>query len=156
MKTAIRRLPVVRDRGHAIDPPGWSGPEGAKRVLVEEDDAELRHAMAQALQRAGYRTAECSGPGHHREGTCPLVEGSGCETIDGADAVVQVLVTSDEPMHEVRAAVTGQVPDLPVVVFAPRPAVERRPDLVEGTLVDTGPLTRAGVVAAVEAAIGAP
>lgn len=155
MKTAIRRLPVVRDRAHAIEPPGWTGPDGAKRVLVEEDDSELRHAMAQALRRAGYQTAECGGPGHH-DGACPLVEGTGCGTVDGADAVVQVLVTSDEPMHEVRAAITGHAPDLPVVVFAPKPAVDRRPDLVEGTLVNSGPLTRHGVVAAVTEAIGPP
>lgn len=155
MKTAIRRLPVVGNRRATIEPPVWTGPEGAKRVLIEEDDGELRHAMGEALRRAGYRTAECGGPGH-RDGDCPLVTGAGCETVDAADAVVQVLVTSDEPMHEVRAAVTGHSPDLPVVVFAPKPAVDRRPDLVEGTLVHSGPLTRSGVVAAVTEAIGPP
>ena len=155
MKTAIRRLPVVGTRGATIEPPAWTGPAGAKRVLVEEDDTELRHAMAEALRRAGYQTAECGGPGHH-EGDCPLVTGAGCEAVDGADAVLQVLVTSDEPMHEVRAALTGHDPDLPVVVFAPKPAVDRRPDLVEGILVNSGPLTRHGVVAAVTEAIGPP
>ena len=156
MKTAIRRLPVVRHRANVIEPPGWTGPDGAKRVLIEEEDSELRHAMGLALRQAGYRTAECAGPGHHHDGDCPLVAGTGCEAVDGADAVVQVLVTSDEPMHEVRAAITGHDPELPVVVFAPKPAVERRPDLVEGTHVNSGPLTRNGVVAAVTEAIGPP
>ena len=156
MRTVLRRLPVVRHRAPAIEPPGWAGPEGAKRVLIEEEDPELRHAMGVALRRAGYRTAECGGPGHHHDGACPLVAGTGCGTVDAADAVVQVLVTSDEPMHEVRAAITGHAPGLPVVVFAPRPAVDRRPDLVDGTVVHSGPLTRTGVVAAVTEAIGPP
>lgn len=156
MKTAIRRLPGLRPRAQAIDPPGWTGPDGAKRVLIEEEDSELRHAMGAALRRAGYRTAECGGPGHRHDGDCPLVAGAGCEAVDGADAVVQVLVTSDEPMQEVRSAITGHAPGLPVVVFAPKPAVERRPDLIEGTLVNSGPLTRNGVVAAVMEAIGPP
>lgn len=156
MKTVIRRLPVVRDRAHTIEPPDWAGPDGAKQVLIEEEDAELRHAMGEALRRAGYRTAECEGPSHHHRGDCPLVTGTGCQAVDGADAVIQVLVTSDEPMNQVRGALTGHHPALPVVVFAPRPAVERRPDLVEGTRVDSGPLTRNGVVAAVMEAIGPP
>lgn len=157
MNRVLRQIPVVGEwTRHDVTPPQWTGPEDAKRVLVEEEDTELRSAMGEALRQAGYRTAECSGPGWHREGRCPLVEGDGCTAVERADVVVQVLVASDEPMNEVRAALRATDPDLPVTVFAPAPSVHRHPDLVDGTTVATGPLTRKGVVAAVHDAIGPP
>lgn len=157
VRSVLRHVPLLRERArHDIEPPAWTGPGDAKRVLIEEGDDELRTAMTGALRRAGYQTAECAGPGGHGDGRCPLVAGTGCHAVDGADAVVHVLVTSDEPMNEVRAAVVGEDPDLPVIVFAPAPTVARRPDLVEGSQVSTGPLTRTGVVAAVQEALGPP
>ncbi|MCB1017048.1 MAG: hypothetical protein KDB10_18310 [Acidimicrobiales bacterium] len=157
MRRALRRLPVVGEWArHDVDPPRWQGPPAAKRVLVEEEDAELRSAMGAALRAAGYRTAECAGPGWHGDGRCPMVESDGCDAVDTADAVLQVLVASDEPMREVRATLHDERPALPVVVFAPRATVERDPGLAEGATVATGPLSRAAVVRAVEDAIGPP
>lgn len=157
MKSVLRRLPVVGEwLRHDIHPPTWTGPENGKRVLIEEEDSELRAAMAEALRAAGYQTAACGGPGWQGDGRCPLVEGAGCGAIDGADAVVQVLVASDGPMNEVRAAIRAHDPDLAVTVMAPAPTVARHPDLVEGATVSTAPLTRSGVVVAVAEAIGPP
>lgn len=158
MRELLRRIPVVgglfvRD----IEPPtAWEGPESGRPVLIEEQDPELRSAMAAALRDAGFRTAECAGPGAHGEGRCPLVEGHGCDAVDRADAVVQVLVPSDEALNRVRAAIRAHNPELVVAVMAPAATVARRPDLVEGTTVSTGPLTRHGVVSAVQGAIGPP
>ena len=158
MSRVLRQIPVVGEwTRHDVTPPsGWTGPDGAKRVLVEEEDTELRSAMAEALRRAGYRTAECSGPGWHGDGRCPLVVGDGCAPVETADAVLQVLVASDEPMREVRAALRGERPDVPVIVFAPAHTVERNPELARDLVVATGSLNRTAVVRAIEDAIGPP
>lgn len=158
MSRVLRHLPIVGEwaRHDITAPLEWTGPAGAKRVLVEEEDAELRAAMTDALRRAGYRTAECAGPGWHGEGRCPLVMGDGCSSVEAADAVLQVLVASDEPLREVRAALRDEEPALPVIAFVPAPTIERDPGLAEGATPATGPLTRDAVVRAVEEAIGPP
>ena len=157
MRSLLRRIPLVGGwLRHDITPPTWSGTGAGARVLIEEEDGALRAAMADALHDAGYQTAECAGPGWRGEGRCPLVEGTGCAAVDGADAVVQVLVASDEPMPDVRSAIRAHDPDLPVSVIVPAPVAARRPDLVAGIQVSTVPLSRRGVVAAVHDAIGPP
>ena len=56
MNRVLPQIPVVGEwTRHDVTPPQWTGPEDAKRVLVEEEDTELRSAMAAALQAAGYR-----------------------------------------------------------------------------------------------------
>ena len=88
MRSMLRRIPMVREWfRHDIEPPTWQGDDDGRRVLLEEEDPVLRHAMALALRDAGFRTAECSGPGSHGDGRCPLVEGAGCSAVDEADAV---------------------------------------------------------------------
>ena len=151
MKEFLRRLPIVRRwLIEDIDPPGeWVGPEVGQRVLIEEDDTELRRAMAQALQEAGYQTAECAGPGTHGERRCPLVEGHGCDAVDRADAVLQVFVPTDDAMNEVRAAIRSQAPDKAIAVISPAPTAARHADLLVGTEVSTEPLTRRGVATTV-------
>ena len=157
MNRVLRQIPFVGEwTRHDVAPPQWTGPADAKRVLVEEEDSELRSAMADALRAAGYRTAECSGPGWHGDGRCPLVEGDGCTSVESADAVLQVLVASNEPMREVRAAVHTEEPGVPLILFAPAPTIARDPDLAEGATVQSGPLSRAAVVRAIEDAIGPP
>jgi hypothetical protein len=150
-----RRIPVVRRWfPEEITPPGaWVGPAEGKRVLIEEDDSELRKAMAQALQDAGFQTAECDGPGTHGERRCPLVDGQGCDAVDRADAVLQVFVPSDDAMQEVRHAIRTHDPDKVITVICPAPAASRHADRLAGTTVATEPLTRRGVVAAAERAV---
>lgn len=151
MRALIRRIPILRQLArYDIEPPTWGGADSGHRVLIEEEDPVLRAAMAEALGDAGFQTAVCSGPGSHGDGRCPLVEGSGCGAVEEADAVVQVLVPSDEAMNEVRAVIRAHRPDLAITVLAPPSTEARHPDLVAGITVSTEPLTRDSVVAAVE------
>ena len=156
MRAWMRRLPLVGRRFHEeIDPPGaWSGPADGRRVLIEEDDGELRRAMAEALHDAGFQTAECAGPGTHGERRCPLLDGHGCDAVDRADAVLQVFVPSDAAMQEVREAIAVHDPDKPVAVIAPALAAARYADRLADTTVSTDPLTRRGVVAAADRVVG--
>ena len=157
MNRVVRKIPIVGEWvRHDVTPPLWTGPADAKGVLVEEEDSELRSAITDALRTAGYRTAECSGPGWHGDGRCPLVEGDGCNSVATADAVLQVLVASDQPMRAVRATIHSDEPDVPVILFAPAPTIARDPELAEGAKVRTDTLTRAAVVRAVQDAIGPP
>lgn len=157
MNRVVRQIPVVGEWArHDVTPPRWTGPADAKGVLVEEEDSELRSAIAEALRAAGYRTAECSGPGWHGDGRCPLVEGAGCDSVETADAILQVLVASNEPLREVRASIHSDEPGVPVILFAPAPTIARDPDLAEGATVRSDPLTRAAVVRSVEDTIGPP
>ena len=154
MRPMLRKIPVVREWfRHDIEPPRWEGEAGGHRILLEEEDSVLRRAMALALREAGFQTAECAGPGSHGEGRCPLVEGAGCHAVDEADAVIQVLVPSDEAMNEVRTIIRSHNPDLPVTVIAPAATAARNPDLVAGTTVSSRPLSRQGVVDAARAAV---
>ncbi len=157
MKRLVRQIPVVGEWArHDVTPPPWTGPADAKGVLVEEEDSELRSALSEALRAAGYRTAECAGPGWHGDGRCPLVEGEGCTSVETADAVLQVLVASDQPMRDVRATIHREEPGVPVILFAPAPTIARDPELAEDATVRNDPLTRGAVVRAVEDAIGPP
>jgi hypothetical protein len=155
MTTWMRRLPLVGRRFREdIAPPGaWSGPADGRRVLIEEDDGELRRAMAEALRDAGFQTAECAGPGTHGERRCPLVEGHGCDAVDRADAVLQVFVPSDAAMREVREAIAVHDPDKPIAVIAPALTAARHADQLADTTVSTEPVTRRGVVAAADRAV---
>jgi hypothetical protein len=155
MRALLRRIPIGRRQVRKdIEPPEFSGTGSGRRVLIEEEDSVLRRAMAGALTEAGFETAECAGPGAHGDGRCPLVEGQGCDAVDHADAVLQVVVASDEQMKEVREAIREHDPDQPISVIVPGPTAARRPDLVAGTTVSTEPLTREGVVAAVRKSLG--
>jgi len=155
MTALLRRLPILRRlaRPEPAVPGGWTGPPGGRRVLIEEQDASLRFAMAAALQDAGFRTAECAGPGSHGERRCPLVEGHGCDAVDRADAVLEVFVPSDRPLTEVRHAIHDHAPDTPVVVISPPGAARRNPDLLAGAHVSTQPLSRRGVLSALDDAL---
>jgi hypothetical protein len=155
MRALLRRIPFFRRRArYDVEPPEFSGSGSGRRVLIEEEDSMLRRSMADALTKSGFETAECAGPGRHGDGRCPLVEGQGCDAVDHADAVLQVLVTSDEEMNEVRRSIREHDPDLPISVIVPEATAARRPDLTAGTSVSTEPLTRKGVVSAVRKALG--
>lgn len=150
------RLRLLGRRPRQVEPPAcWDGPVGAPKVLIEEYDSALREAMTKALEGAGYQTASCSGPGHHGEGSCPLVDGSGCPAVDDADVILQVLAPHDLAMEDVRKAIQDHEPDLSIAVMAPRAMAAQHPDLVEGTQIWTGPLSSEGVATAVDQALTA-
>ena len=155
MKDLMQRVPLLRRWfPEEITPPAeWVGPVEGRRVLIEEDDGELRKAMAEALRDAGFQTAECAGPGTHGERSCPLVDGQGCDAVDRADAVLQVFVPSDAAMYEVREAIRTHDPDKPITVITPALTAIRHADKLVDATVSTEPLTRRGVVAAAERAV---
>ena len=155
MTASLRRLPLLR-RFAPPEPavPGpWTGPPEGRPVLIEEQDSALRSAMAEALRDAGFQTAECAGPGSHGERRCPLVEGHGCDAVDRADVVLEVFVPSDRPLTDVRHAIVDHAPDTPVVVISPPGAAKRHPDLLAGATVSTQPLSRRGVLSALDDAL---
>lgn len=139
---------------YEVEPPRWRGPATGRRVLIEEPDPELRLELARTLEEAGFRTAECEGPGGDGGGRCPLVEGPGCHAAEEAEAVLQVPVSGELSMGAVRRAIREHAPDLPIAVMVPAPVAADDPDLVAGSVVTTGPLTRSRVVAAVRDALG--
>ena len=154
--TWYRRLPIIRRFTHedVVAPSDWDGPAFGPRVLVEEDDSSLRSAMVGALQDAGFQTAECRGPGGaNGERTCPLTVGGECAAVDQAAAVLQVFVPSDVALNEVRGAIHRHSPDTPIAVLSPPQAARRHTDLLVHATVCTAPLSRDGVVTAVEATV---
>jgi hypothetical protein len=156
MRSMLRKIPIVGEwLRHDIEAPAdWIGEESGRRILVEEEDPALRGAMAAALRDAGYMTAECAGPGSHGDGRCPLVERGQCAAVDEADAVMQVLVPSDEAMNEVRSIIREHRPDLPIALMAPEATAFRYPHLVDGATVSSVPLTRKGVAGAADEVLG--
>lgn len=151
----FRRLPFVGRFAPPDEatPTDWSGSPVGARVLVEEEDASVRSAIVEALQDAGFQTAECAGPGRDGERRCPLVEGGSCDAVDHAAAVLQVFTPSHDEMAKVREAIHARSPDTPVVVMAPRTTADRHADLLVRTTVCSAPLTRRGVVTAVAGSI---
>jgi hypothetical protein len=140
-------------RRHDLHPDDhWSGGDGP-RVVVEEEDPALRWSMAESLQRAGYRTATCEGPGLDGRGRCPLVEGPGCPLVEDADAVVSVSAAGDDAMRLVRETMLRDQPEVRVAVIVPMLRDTTPAEVTEGVSVWTGPLTRSAVVAAVDRAL---
>jgi hypothetical protein len=143
-----------RRRRYDLEPDDhWSGNGDGSRVVVEEEDPALRWSMVEALQRAGYRTAACEGPGLDGRGRCPLVGGSGCALVEDADAVVSVSVAGDDAMQVVRETMLRDQPEVRVAVIVPTLREAPHAEVTDGALVWTGPLTRSAVVAAVDRAL---
>lgn len=113
-------------KNKSIRPQPWDWPH--PRVLLETGDAEANSVRADALRRAGYAIAICSGP--TAEGRCPLAGDDGCAAAEGADVVVSSLGLNSEVAREPLAALRARLPDLPVLVEADRETAERWPDLV--------------------------
>jgi hypothetical protein len=67
--------------------------------------------------------------------------------------VLEVFVPSDRALNDVRRAIVDRAPGTPVVVLSPPGAAERHPDLLEGATVSTQPLSRRGVLNALDDAL---
>jgi hypothetical protein len=116
----------VAGKGKSLRPRQWDWPR--PRVLLETGDAEANSARVDALRRAGYAIAICSGP--TPEGRCPLAGDDGCAAAHGADVVVSSLGLGSEEAREPLAALRARLPELPVLVEADAEAAARWPDLV--------------------------
>ena len=134
-----------------LDHRRWEGERGP-RILVEAAEWGARATIESELQAAGYRTLSCAGP----EGTgrrCPLAADQGCGAAEDADAVVYALRTTDARNLEVLRSLRRRLPDTPVVIEAPAPAVARHPEEFAGCTVVDPPLTQPGLLTAVATAL---
>lgn len=107
--------------------PIWSGQGSGPRVLIEESDVAKQEALKRILREGGYEVAACRGP----EGTddrCALVVHDQCAAVALADVVVHSMRPHDPRNREVLMSIIERYPDVPVIVEAPRPTVERRPE----------------------------
>jgi hypothetical protein len=140
-------------RHHVVTATEWSGPPAGPRVLIEDADAGLRTAIADALQAAGFQAAACAGPGNGER--CPLVDGDACDAVDQAVAVMQISIPSNAALDEVRRAIRAQRPDMPVAVVTTAVAAVGEDGGPGRTMACGVPLTRAGVVGVAEQVVAA-
>lgn len=116
----------------------WKGPSfpasaaGRKRVVIEGGDGAERWLLARAFTEAGYDVARCAGP-IENGGPCPLVAGRGCDAVESADAVVNLLGLRTAACEDVLRAVREVAPHTHLVAQAT--AIDR--DVLEPVLTET-------------------
>lgn len=132
--------------------PVWSEHEGLARVLIEATDVAKRGVIERVLTDEGFAVQTCGGP-EATDDRCPLASAGECSGVAGADVVVHAMRHSDPRNREVLLAIQRQYPEVPVVVEAPAPLVERYPEDFEFCHVVHQPVSSAELVAAVKAAV---
>lgn len=85
------------------------------RVLIEDDDRVLAVSDLHQFGDAGFDVAVCSGPGVSRS-ECPLLSGTACPLVDGADVVLHRL----DPALGIEEVVRRSRPDIAVVATVHR------------------------------------
>jgi len=135
-------------------------------VVVEIAGPELGAAVVGVLREEGYQAAVCGGPAALPTGRCPLVEGRGCPLVEQADVVVHALGLRDAEGRAVFEAERRGSLDRPNVVVTglgapPGDVLDEGLGAHRGSaVVIDGPLTREGLLEAVESALqrkaGAP
>lgn len=122
------------------------------RVVVEAAEWQVRAAIENVLQRAGYATASCPGPegsGHR----CPVTTGDSCSMVEQADLVIHALRLTDRRNLEALRTIRRRWPRLPVVVEVPVPVVDQRAADLEGCTVVHPPMNTGALLSAVERAL---
>jgi len=135
--------------------PIWIGEASGPRVLIEATDFAKQAALGNILEGQGYSVQTCGGP-EATDDRCPLVEFDHCDGIARADVVVHSMGSHDPRNREVLEKILARYPDTPVVVEAPRPLVEHRPDDYAQCTVVFQPVTRTTLLDAIAAALGGP
>ena len=101
----------------------WNGPSfpasaaGRKRVVIEGGDGAERWLLARAFAEAGFDVARRAGP-IENGGPCPLVAGRGCDAVESADAVVNLLGLRSRACEDVLRAVREVAPRAALVAQA--------------------------------------
>ncbi|MDW3219462.1 MAG: hypothetical protein R8F63_12700 [Acidimicrobiales bacterium] len=132
--------------------PIWSEPSTGPRVLIEESDFAKQEAVGRILRERGYDVAACGGP-EATDDRCALVEHDRCDAVARADVVVHSMRQQDPRNREVLTGIIARYPDVPVIVEAPRPYVERRPeDFVDCTVIYQ-PMTARTLIEVVESVL---
>ena len=100
------RRPLGEDFAAAWDDePGAR--DGRPSVLFESPDGAEAHAAWKLLDRHGYRTMWCPGPGGGFSPQCTLSATGHCPLVDRADAVVSALDLRDPRCQEVARALNA-------------------------------------------------
>jgi hypothetical protein len=134
--------------------PEWAERKaGRRRVLIENPDMGAGFAAERVLQDAGYEVAVCGGPDRLPDHECPLVHDGRCGLSEGADAIVHSL-NLDRPEHAaVLRALRDRLPDVPIVVEVPAPAMVRHEALLSTCRVLPAPATRVSLTDAVQSVL---
>jgi hypothetical protein len=120
-------LALIRARGHVLLPtddwtflrarfgtgtemPTWPGSHDRMRVLVE---GTSRWRRADDAEAAGISVTACAGP--CRNDRCPALHDRECPLVSGADVVVLVHATDEEPWRRLREAHAELHPSTPVI-----------------------------------------
>jgi hypothetical protein len=136
-------------RQRTVDPPTW-GPRGTKaRIVIENADPAEQWAEDRILREAGYEVLTCAGPDSLAGRPCPVVLGTDCPGVAGADVVVSSLRVEKDGGRAVITGLRARYPDIPLVVDAPPAAVADHADALEGCHV-IFPLTARTLVEAVD------
>ena len=133
--------------------PFWTGEDPGPRVLIEETDSRRQTAVAKILRDHGCTVLICAGPEAAGK-PCPLVKFDYCDGVARADLVVHLMRQNSPMNRSVLEKIRARHGDTPVILEAPRPYVDSRPDDVEGCIVIFQPMTRRTLIAAVDAALG--
>jgi len=121
---------------------GEPGPrDGRPSVLFESRDGAEAHAAWKLLERHGYRTMWCPGPGGGFSPQCTLTTTGRCPLVDRADAVVSALDLSDARCQEVARALNAVAPDTAVVVVARKGSAAQWSAELPACRVVAGPLS---------------
>ena len=138
----------MRRRSQPIQPSEWQWRSRSPRVLIENADPAIGHAVENFLLEEGFQVAYCTGPGDDL-GRCPLVHDGVCPRAAAADVVLTSLPLTDTDPHEVLVRLRRHFPGTPVIVEIPAPKIHLYPDLLNGCQVIEKPMTRERVISAI-------
>ena len=133
--------------------PIWTEGDTGPRVMIEETDFAKQAALASILRGCGYSVLTCDGP-DAKDHQCSLVELGHCDGVAQADVVVHSMRPNDPRNRAVLQEILTRHAEIPVIVEAPRPYVESRPEDFEGCTVVFQPMTRQVLIDAVESVLG--
>lgn len=143
----------MRRRHPALEPSAWAGSTGSRlRVLVEHHDSTIGLAIGNLLMAEGYDVSNCAGPDDRGRRRCSLTAGEGCSLGSEADVIVFGLNISDEDDRAVLEAWRREHPGIPVVVEIPVSRIPLYQEELEGCVPVAQPMTREGLLAALEQA----
>lgn len=118
------------------------------RVLVEYPSHGTPSVVADVLERAGYDTAVCEGPGD-AEGVCRLLETGQCSAVEDADIVFNGFGLGTTEHRRIVHAIRQASPSTPVVVETTALHAERHGGLLAGCVRCDTPLSSERLIAAV-------
>ncbi len=133
-----------------ISEPEW--PEGGARVLVEASEWHHRESLTSFLRSQGFSPVSCPGP-QGADTRCSLAAGHGCVAAAEADVVVHAMPHNDLRNREALRALRRELPDTPVIVEVPEPALRKRADEYDGCIAVHAPMSHEALLDAIQEAL---